>query len=159
MPRLGTVMAQPVHWSPFKFLPRIGGTVGFEDFFRAFGLRPAWRMRDMLPDIRIDVSEDGKSYKISVDMPGLMSENIKVSIDGRKIMMGAIARRKTDKKAEHNEGNICRSFALPQEVDRTSARTQHKNGVLSPCLLKKSNDSRLRIADELKTVADPGRGS
>lgn len=162
-PRLETAMAQPIDWSPFKFLLRIGVPVGSEDLFRDFGLCPAWRMPDALPDIRIDASEDGKSYGIGVVLPGLKNEDIKVSIDGRQVMVGAIARRRTDKNAGtrlftgHNEGPTCRSFTLPQEVHRTSARTRYENGVLSLCLLKKSNDISLGIAGELRTAADPGR--
>lgn len=163
IPRLETVIVQPMDWSPFKFLLRIGVPVGFEGLFRDSGLRPAWRMPDVLPDVRIDVSEDGKSYEIGVDMPGLKNEDIKVSIDGRQVMIGAITRRKTDKKAGtslyagRNEGHACRSFTLPQEVDRKGARVRYESGALSLTLLKKSNGSSRCIADEPKAVADPGR--
>lgn len=122
-------------------------------------------MPDVLADIRIDVSEDGKSYEIGVHMPGLKKEDIKVSIDGRQVMIGAITRRKTDMKAETSlyagryQGHACRSFALPQEVDRKSARVRYESGVVSLTLQKKSNASSHRIADEPKAVADPGRAA
>lgn len=145
-------MTQLTHWNPFKPLVKLDAPAGFEDFFRSFGLRPAWRELDVMPEIRIDVSEDDKAYKIKADIPGMKKEDIDISIEGRQIAISAETKHKVEKKdetslyTERSEGRVCRSFTLPVEVDSKNAEARYDSGVLSLTLPKKPNGKSHRVA-------------
>jgi HSP20 family protein len=144
-------MNQLTHWNPFKPLAKFETPAGFEDFFRNFGLRPAWRDLEVMPEIRIDVSEDDKAYRIKADIPGVKKEDIDVSIEGREIAISAESSKKTERKdestlyTERSEGRFYRSFTLPLEVDSKSAEARYDGGVLSLTLPKKPNGKSHRI--------------
>lgn len=145
-------MNQLTHWNPFKSLAKTDVPSNFQDFFRSFGLRPAWRELDVMPDIRIDVSEDDKSYTIKADIPGMKKEDINISVDGRQVEISAEAKNKVEKKegsflyTERSEGSVYRTFTLPVEVDSKNAEAKYDGGVLSLILLKRSNGRSHRVA-------------
>ena len=144
-------MSQLTHWNPFKSLAKTDINSNFEDFFRSFAMRPAWRELDLMPEIRIDVNEDDKSYKIKADIPGMKKEDIAISVDGRQVEIRAENKNQVEKKdgsclySERTEGSVYRSFTLPVEVDGTSAEAKYDGGVLSLTLPKKSNGNGHRI--------------
>lgn len=145
-------MSQLTHWNPFKSLARVETPATFDDFFRGFGLRPAWRDLDAMPDIRIDVSEDNLAYKVKADIPGMKKENIEVSIEGRQVEIAAETKHETEKKTdtclytERNEGRVYRSFMLPTEIDRQKVEAKYDGGVLSLTLPKMAVGQNHRIA-------------
>ena len=144
-------MSQLTHWNPFKSLAKTEMPANFEDFFRSFGIRPAWRELDVMPEIRIDVAEDDKAYKVKADIPGMKKEDINIAIDGRQVEISAEATHKSEKKdenflyTERSEGQIYRSFMLPVEVDSKNAEAKYDGGVLSLTLPKKPNGKNHRI--------------
>lgn len=140
------------HWNPFKSLANMDAPASFDEFFRGFGLRPAWRELEALPQIRIDVSEDDKAYKIKADIPGVKKEDIEITVEGRQVAISANVKQKTEKKgetelySERSEGSVYRSFTLPIEVDSKGAEARFESGVLSLSLPKKANGKNHRIA-------------
>jgi HSP20 family protein len=145
-------MTQLIHWNPFKPLANIDAPASVDEFFRSFGLRPAWRDLDVLPEIRIDVNEDETSYKVKADIPGMKKEDIEISVDGRQVAISAETKHKKEKSTasslytERTEGRVCRSFTLPKEVDGKTAEARYEAGVLSLMLPKKPNGNNHRIA-------------
>lgn len=144
-------MSQLTQWNPFRSLSRTDTPTNFDDFFRSFGMRPAWRELDVLPEIRIDVSEDDKAYKVKADIPGMKKEDIQVSVDGREIEISAESKHKVEKKSEsclyseRSEGRVYRSFSLPTEVDSKNVEAKYEHGVLNLSLPKKPNGKSNRI--------------
>ena len=145
-------MSQLSQWNPFRSLSRVDTPPSFDDFFRGFGMRPAWRDLEALPEIRIDVNEDDKAYKVKADIPGMKKEDIQVSVEGREVEISAESRREVEKQdesclySERSEGRVYRSFSLPGEVDTRNVEAKYEHGVLKLTLPKKPNGKSNRIA-------------
>lgn len=145
-------MSTLTRWNPFKSLAGFDPATSFEDMFR--GLRPAWRDFDISPEVRIDVSEDDKSYTVKAEIPGVDKKDIEISIEGNEVAISAETKRETKKKEGEKEiytdryyGKVYRSFSLPNDLDSAKAEARYENGVLMLMLPKVSgNGSSRKIA-------------
>jgi len=98
--------------------------------------------RSSLP--AVDVRETEAQYLMEVDLPGLSEKDIEVKLDNSLL---TISSKKAEKMEENKEENkeekkngylmrerratsFCRSFVLPEEVDREKIGAEFKNGVL-----------------------------
>ena len=124
----------------------------FDDFFA--DVRTPFRNGDVVPRVRIDVTESGEAYKVKADLPGVKKEDIKVNIDGNQVSISAEATSQTEHEgatticSERSWGQFYRSFTLPQAVDEATARAEFKDGVLELDLPKRAggNGRPLTIA-------------
>ncbi|MGD9507525.1 MAG: Hsp20/alpha crystallin family protein [Geminicoccaceae bacterium] len=126
----------------------------FDDFFGGSSLMPFRRRVDTDPWRRFqgmfeatfptaDVVEDGKSYRISAELPGMSEKDIEISLAGDVLTI------KGEKKEEHEEkgksryvserryGSFQRSFALPEDADAEAIEASCRNGVLTVTLPKR----------------------
>jgi len=92
----------------------------------------------------LDVSEDDKAYRVSVDMPGATKETVKVRLDGRRVHVETAAAAEespTDGSRllyrERRAARYARSFALPQDVEASASEARFENGVLTLTLVKR----------------------
>jgi len=105
----------------------------------------------------IDVSESDAGYVVTLDVPGVTREDVKVSIDGRRVSIVAEARAAQapaagDAGAETAEApkaadrvilrerafaSYARSFTLQSEIDQASSQAKLDNGVLTLTLVKR----------------------
>src|SRR5258706_319738 len=136
-----------------KSLSRIDPTSEFEDFFRGFGMRPAWSNFEAVPDMRLDVSEDDKAYRVKAEIPGVDKKDIELSINGNQIAISAEVKREMHRKenekdvlSERYYGKVYRAFSTPLDVDASKAEAHYDNGVLTLTLPKKANGSSRKIA-------------
>ncbi len=103
----------------------------------------------------IDVSESDRGYVVTLDVPGVSREDVKVSIDGRSVSIVAEARnaKATDAATDTPEApkasdrvilreravaSYARSFTLPSEIDQASSQAKLDNGVLTLTLVKRA---------------------
>lgn len=128
----------------------------FDDAFGHVFARPA---ADSVPVRRpaIDVAESDSAYVVTLDVPGVAREDVKVSIDGRAVSIVAEARAEApaaDAPAgapaetpsagervilrERATASFARSFTLPAEIDQASSQAKLDNGVLTLTLAKRS---------------------
>lgn len=95
----------------------------------------------------LDVSEDDKAYSVTVDMPGVAKEAVKVRIDGRRVQIETATKEAapTDGSRllyrERRAARYARSFALPVEIDQTASQARFENGVLTLTLAKRVADN------------------
>jgi len=84
----------------------------------------------------VDVRETEAEYLMEVELPGLSEKDIEVKLDNSLL---TISSKKEEKKEEKKNGylmrerrtaSFCRSFVLPEEVDREKIGAEFKNGVL-----------------------------
>jgi HSP20 family protein len=84
----------------------------------------------------VDVRETEAEYLMEVDLPGLSEKDIDVKLDNSLL---TISSKKEEKREEKKNGylmrerratSFCRSFVLPEEVDREKIGAEFKNGVL-----------------------------
>jgi HSP20 family protein len=113
----------------------------------------------------IDVSESDRGYVVTLDVPGVTREDVKVSIDGRRVSIVAEARapdaaadapaaddagaaKSTDRVIlrERALASYARSFTLQSEIDQSSSQARLENGVLTLTLTKRSaNETQLTV--------------
>jgi HSP20 family protein len=117
-----------------------------DDFFRGFALRPVFRAMDDEPQMRLDLTEDGKNFFVKAEIPGVKKEDIKVSVDGNQVSLSAEIKKETEEKegakvirSERYYGSIARSFTLDENVDSSAASAKYEDGVLQLTLPKKPN--------------------
>lgn len=136
-------MNPPTRWHPFRQINRFDPLVDFEDLFRGMALRPLSRQDEAAMEMRMDITEDDKAYRISVDMPGLKKEDVDVSVVGNQVTITAEVTREqasdNEKQlySERCSGKAFRSFSLPIEVDSAKSEARYDGGVLKLTLQKK----------------------
>ena len=92
----------------------------------------------------LDVSESEHGYTVNLEVPGVAKEDVKVSIDGRRVTVQAESARSVGP----NEGDrivyreravkrYARSFTLPLEVEQAESSAKLEHGVLTLTLPKR----------------------
>lgn len=96
----------------------------------------------------LDVSEDDKGYRVTVDMPGVAKEAVKVRVEGRRVQVETVteeAAAPTDGSRvlyrERRAARYARSFSLPAEIDQGQSQARFENGVLTLDLVKRVADN------------------
>ena len=136
-------MALPTHWRPLGQLSRFDPMTDFEDLFRTFGVRPLAREYQHTLEMRMDVTETDKAYRVTIDMPGIKKEDIDVSVEGNQVSVSAEVKREQSSDnekevySERYTGKAYRAFTLPSEVDSSGAEARYDGGVLILTLPKK----------------------
>ena len=117
----------------------------FEDLFRRVFKPVRWEGEEQPLQIKIDVEEDDRSYKVKAEVPGVKKEDINVQIDGNQVSISAEAKREREVmekgkviRSERYYGSMFRSFSLSQDVDQTGANAKYTDGILELALPKKA---------------------
>lgn len=144
-------MTFPTRWNPFRQMERFDPFADIADTLRAVG-RPWPQDMETALEMRMDVVEDDKAYRVSIDMPGVRKENIEVDVQGNQVSVSAEVRREqnADKERqvhrERYEGRAFRAFTLPAEVDSNAAKAEYDGGVLVLTLPKREGNGGKRLA-------------
>lgn len=116
-----------------------------DDLFRGFFMRPVRFEGQQEVQIKVDVSEDDKSYSVHAEIPGVKKEDIHVSIEGNQVAISAEVKNEKEVKegekllrSERYYGKVSRAFMLDQEVDEDAAQAKYHDGVLELTLPKRA---------------------
>lgn len=102
----------------------------------------------------LDVTETDTAYTVAFDVPGVSREQIKVSVEGRRVSIETVAAPKAETAEgatvdantaaapralyrERSTARYARSVSLPAEVDQAASQAKFENGVLTLTLAKK----------------------
>jgi HSP20 family protein len=117
----------------------------FEDMVRRVFRPVRWEGEEQPLQIKVDVEEDDKSYKVKAEVPGVKKEDINVQINGNVVSISAESKREKDVKqngkvirSERYYGSFYRSFSLGQDVDQAGAAAKYTDGILELTLPKKA---------------------
>ena len=123
-----------------------------DDLFRGFFMRPVRFEGQSEIQIKMDVTEDDKVYKIHAEMPGVRKDDIHVNIDGNQVSISAEVKNEKEVKegerllrSERYYGSVSRTFALAQEVDESASQAKYTDGVLELTLPKKAAASSKKL--------------
>lgn len=133
----------------------------FDDFFRDL-TSPGFLVRPLLGEpmvdparVRIDIQDRGDAFEVKADLPGVRKEDIQVQVDGNMVTLSAEVRQEdtqgTEGKsvyAERYYGAMTRSFALPADVEASSAKARCEHGVLTLTLPKARSTRTTRLMIE-----------
>lgn len=145
-------MTLPTRWNPLRQITRFDPLADFDELFRGLATRPMSREFEKAMEMRLDVIEDDKAYKVKIDMPGVKKDDIDVSVEGNQVTISAeIKREKTEENerelyTERYSGKAYRSFSLPFDVDSTKSEAKYDGGVLMLTLPKKSTSVSKHLA-------------
>jgi HSP20 family protein len=102
---------------------------------------------------RINVTETEAAYQVEAELPGIAKEDVKISIDGKRVTIEAEVKRETEKQegvkallTERVVQKFARSIVLPQEADSEATSARLENGVLTLTLPKKAEAQPKQIA-------------
>jgi HSP20 family protein len=126
----------------------------FDDGFERFFAPAAQVAADDTPrSPALDVRESEQAYTVTLDMPGVAKEDVKVSIDGRHVSIEAKARKQEDVKdgdrIVYRERSICsyaRTFKVASDIDQAESGAKLENGVLTLSLRKRGVASAAQIS-------------
>lgn len=124
----------------------------FEDLFRGFFRPASVTGNGGNMQIKVDVTEDEKTYTVQAEIPGVDKNDINVAIDSNQVTITAEVKREAETKegtrvlrTERYHGKTYRSFTLAQEVDDAAAEARYANGVLTLVLPKKAAQSARKL--------------
>ena len=124
----------------------------FDDGFQRF-FAPSAQGNSAARSPALDVSESERAYTVKLDMPGVAKEDVKVSIDGRRVSIEAQVRKDEEKKEgdrvvyrERSLSSYARGFTVASEVDQAESSAKLENGVLTLTLAKRGAPASTRIA-------------
>ncbi len=134
-----------------KFDP-VRTILGFNKFFEDSPLSDMVIDRTFNP--AIDISGDDNNLFVTVEIPGIKKEDMKVVIENN--VLSVSGEKKTEKKFEENQcyrservyGSFSRSFKLPSEINTAEVEAKFENGLLQIRLPKyQSKAASGRVVD------------
>ena len=91
----------------------------------------------------MDVRESDVAYSVILDLPGVAKDQLKVSVEGRRVSVATIAATAPQEDAtrvlyrERSAPTYARTVVLPAEVDVAATQARFENGVLTLTLAKR----------------------
>lgn len=145
-------------WSPFNDIWDLQDDIN--RLFRGVGGRRS-RTSDENSELAVwapavDISEDKESVKLSVELPGMKQNEVKISVeDGVLTLRGE--RKFTDETKKENYyriercyGSFSRSFSLPPTVETEKIKAAMRDGLLEVLIPKKEEAKPKEIQIEVK---------
>lgn len=130
---------------------RVHAAVLDDTFERFFGV--ATQAQPTIRAPKVDIVEAETAYTVTAELPGIGKDDVKVSIDGRNVVIAAEAKANADKaegeKVIHREravANWTRTFNLPVDLDSSVSSAKMDNGVLTVVLVKKLAPAALQLS-------------
>ena len=122
----------------------------FEGFFRPVARTS---QRNIVPPL--DVSETETAYEVVVDLPGVMKDNIEVTVHEGILTVGA--EKASDSpgddghaiRRERRYGKFARSLNLGTEVDEASVKAEYRDGVLRITVPKLAKAQPRKVAIDI----------
>jgi HSP20 family protein len=106
-------------------------------------------------NVAVNIREDDKKFVIDLAVPGIDKKDLKIELNEDTI---TVSSEKKEEKEETNDGfkrkefsysSFCRSFYLPENVNKDKIEANYKDGVLSVALPKESEE-KSKISREVK---------
>jgi HSP20 family protein len=89
-----------------------------------------------------DIFEDDKAVKLVMEIPGLRSEDVKLSLENNVLTISGEKRQEAEERNERvhryerRYGSFERTFALPSTIDPEQIQATYEHGVLTVTLPK-----------------------
>jgi HSP20 family protein len=119
-----------------------GTPVLFDDFFKPWN---EWFDNDKfftkaarIP--AVNITESKNEYQVALAAPGMKKSDFKIDIDGNMLTVSSEKEENTEEKEkkftrkEYSYSTFCRSFTLPDEVNKEKIEAKYENGVLKIAL-------------------------
>lgn len=98
-----------------------------------------------------EISETDEAYHLSLDVPGLTKEDIKIEVDGQRLLVTGERKREESQNAKIHQiwsrsyGSFSQEFSLPEWVDLENIVAKQEHGVLNLTLPKSTKAQKKTI--------------
>lgn len=129
----------------YEFFEARGREFGhdMEDWLRA--------EKELMRRVPVEIKDTEQNVIVRAEVPGFNASDIKISVDGRQLMLSGKVETKTEEKKEetvYNErrsNQFYRSLTLPSNVDATKATASIKDGMLELTLPKVAKPEAINV--------------
>ncbi|MBI3440444.1 MAG: Hsp20/alpha crystallin family protein [Proteobacteria bacterium] len=115
----------------------------FERFYRGSEVYLTnWDKATTIP--AVNIAENGNSFRIEAELPGMPPESIDVSVSGNMLTIKGEKKEEKEEKDENyirresSYGSVYRQIILPEAANGEKADASFKNGVLTVTVPKKA---------------------
>lgn len=139
-------------WDPFEVLEGLQTDIN-RVFNRSLTRKEGWP-EVFSPDI--EVHEEGESFILSADLPGLKKEDFEISVQGNRLTLKGERKQGEEKKergyrySEKYYGSFTRSMDFPVEIQADKVKASYTNGVLEVTLPKSESSKPRQINIEVR---------
>jgi HSP20 family protein len=125
-----------------------------DDWIKNIRLQPLSMDPEIVPEIKINLTESDASYTVRAQIPGAKKEDVKVHLDGNRVSISAETKQEKEEKekegerviySECSQGSSYRSLTLECDVDESKSQAKFENGVLVLTLPKKNMSTSKQI--------------
>jgi HSP20 family protein len=110
-----------------------------DDFFPGFQNRTS-----SLP--AVNIREDDKKYSLELAIPGVDKKDLKIDINEDVLTISSESKNETEesrngyKRKEFSYSSFCRTFYIPENVNRDTIEANYKDGILTVGLPKQEEE-------------------
>lgn len=128
--------------NPFAVMQQLSDEMDqlFDSFFYGTPVR-RWTQPARMPELwapEVEMCEKGNKLCVSVDLPGISKDDVKIDIeDGALVIQGERREERSEggeeqgyRRSERRYGSFYRTLPLPEGADAEKAEAQMKDGVL-----------------------------
>lgn len=119
-----------------------------DDFFPVISGRT-----DSMP--AVNIREDEKKFVLDLAVPGIDKKDLKIDIDEDVLTISSETKNESEesrdgyKRKEFSYASFCRSFQIPDNVNRDKIEASYKDGILNVSL-PKVEEEKNKIARQVK---------
>jgi HSP20 family protein len=94
----------------------------------------------------VNIKEDDKNYVLDLAVPGIDKKDLKIDINEDVLTISSETKTESEeskdgyKRKEFSYSEFCRSFYIPENVNREKIEANYKDGVLSVSLPKQEEE-------------------
>ena len=94
----------------------------------------------------VNIREDEKSYILDLAVPGMDKKDLKIDINEDVLTISSESKHETEenkdgyKRKEFSYSSFCRSFYIPENVNRDKIEANYKDGILIVGLPKQAEE-------------------
>ena len=103
----------------------------------------------------VNIKEDEKSYILELAVPGMDKKDLKIDINEDVLTISSETKNETEeekdgyKRKEFSYSSFCRSFYIPDNVNRDKIGASYKDGILN-VELPKLEEGKNKITKQIK---------
>ena len=102
----------------------------------------------------VNIKEDEKKYNLELAIPGMDKNDLKIDINEDVLTISSESKNETEessngyKRKEFSYSSFCRSFYIPENVNRDAIEANYKDGILT-IGLSKQEEEKSKIARQI----------
>ena len=131
-----------------NYRPFYMGSIFDDDFFPVMPSRS-----NSMP--AVNIKEDEKRYVLDLAIPGIDKKELKIDIDEDVLTISSESKHESEedtdgyKRKEFSYSSFCRSFQIPENVNKEKIEAGYKDGILS-VELPKVEEEKSKISRQVK---------